>query len=210
MCVSKEERLVSHLACKNFNTKMRVTIRNLIFIVVAITTTVVAATSTKIHSQLQSILKSKNVADILISFDEGNTGPIQATQHKVFSGRAERITFLKGGLQTHASVSQQYVSNVLKSRGVPFKSFWISNQIYVKGATQDLVEALAKFPEIRKIIEDPKISLEPVERLSGKGSSIFTRNEEPVWSLKRIDVESAWKYGNGSGVLVGMSFGHLK
>jgi len=88
----------------------------------------------------------------------------------------------------------------LNSRSIQFKSFWMSNQIYIKNANLELVKTLASIQQVEEINQEAIILLDTPVR--GKNPS--TKGPVPLaeWGIERVKAQEAWATTNGSGVVV--------
>lgn len=164
----------------------------------------IPATS-KIHSELQKSLKFKTKVDILISFQDGTDGVLNKLKHQQFATRADRALMVTELLKTRAAESQTDVINFLNIQRLStfhkITSLWVSNQVYVRGASPDLVNTLTEFQQISEIKEDEWIPLSPV--------SVVEHSDETgiqaEWGIENIRAPYVWNApgGNiGEGVIV--------
>jgi len=169
------------------------------------------ATSPKITTRLQEALAGKDAkVNIFVSMQEGIDKTLATVNAQKFSTRTARSTSVYTALTQNAAVSQKSILDLLdnvvaKDASVKVKSFWISNQVYIQGATRDLIESLAALEQVSRIDEesihhiDPPVSSIPVEKRD-------TINE-PEWHLLTLQATDVWAApwgSNGSGVLVGV------
>ncbi|CAL8090440.1 unnamed protein product [Orchesella dallaii] len=152
----------------------------------------------KIDRALLSSLETKQVANVMVSFVGGNVKVVSGIENMKFASRTQRITTLKADLESQAEVSQENVRNYLTAHKSHFKTFWISNQIYITGATRQLVEAIVSFPEVAEIHEERIIELDsPVAPKSSRTPGILAE-----WGIEKIQAEEAWEISNGTGIVV--------
>jgi len=157
------------------------------------------AASATIDPSLKSTLKTKATANIFISFNVGTSSVLNNFAINSFETRADRLTALSLVLKEHASSTQQNVLDFLSSKpSVDVTSFWINNQVFVRNADLELVEALGQFAEIDEIIEEEFFEIDvPIESREGSQPSAIE------WGIQKIEAPKAWAHGNdGKGVRV--------
>ncbi|ODN02581.1 Bacillopeptidase F [Orchesella cincta] len=151
----------------------------------------------KIDGGLVSSLETKQVANVMVNFVGGNVKVISAIENMKFASRTQRITTLKANLKSQAEISQQNVQNFLKNQKSHFKSFWISNQIFIRGATKQIVEAISSFAEVAEIHEERIIELDSPVAKTSRTPGILAE-----WGIEKIQAEEAWEIANGTGIVV--------
>ncbi|ODM97993.1 Bacillopeptidase F [Orchesella cincta] len=168
-------------------------------LILAIVGLALAAPSTKVEESLARTLKSEGTANIFVTFSGGNKAALRRVEVLKFANRANKISHLVQNLKDLAKSTQKNALALLTTRTVSFRQFWASNELYVKGASVELVNSLAALPEVREIREELIITLEPVP----------SDDEEIVplaeWNIEKIEAPSAWALpggNNGIGVVV--------
>lgn len=99
--------------------------------------------------------------------------------------------FVVDALKAVAHRTQADLIDVLRSRGVEYKSFYILNAVVVSGASPALIEEIAKRDEVAKIVRDPIIREKGiVTRVQGTsleargvGANIASTGAELVWAM---------------------------
>lgn len=157
--------------------------------------------SNKISSDLQSRLQDGQQANIIVSFAAGTSSVLQNINSATFDDRDQRLNALHDALVRNAESSQQGVLNLLKSMSnVEFKTFWISNQVFVKNADLALVQSIAQDPQVSSVDEEIIAHLiEPVEKKEA------TLEDDLQWGVVKIQAPEAWKElgaRNGNGVVI--------
>jgi len=124
--------------------------------------------SNKIASDLQSSLANGGPVNIIVSFEGGTKAALQSVNGIQFVNRDQRLNTLHDTLVQNADISQRGVLNILAGRSdLKFKTFWISNQIFVRDADVSIVQAIAEDPQVSSIDEEIIAHLiEPVEMKS--------------------------------------------
>lgn len=160
---------------------------------------------TKIDPSLKHALQSKGSANVFVSFTEGTANVLNSFNRLNFNTRADRLTSLKHSLEKHANAVQAQVIHTLKSKFpiVKFQTFWISNQIYIRGASLDLVLSVAKLPSVASIAEETEteIMMPVIESVDASGRG---PNAEE-WGVSLIQAPEAWGLdggNNGENVLI--------
>ncbi|CAL8080159.1 unnamed protein product [Orchesella dallaii] len=166
-------------------------------LILALIGVALAAPSSKVEQKLTSTLKSEGTANIFVKFHGGNKAAISRLELLKFTDRTAKITHLVKNLKTVAQSTQKNALGLLKARTVSFKQFWISNELYVQGASVELVNSLAGLPEVEDIREEIVITLE--QPIFGE----IVPNAE--WNIEIIEAPAAWALpggNNGTGAVV--------
>lgn len=125
---------------------------------------------------------------------------------KLLHKKDQKGAFVYKQLHTLAENTQQPVKEVLDNFQVPYRSFWIINAFWAKGA-RDLVEVLASLPEVARVefnpvwkMQRPVDEQETVSDLSATDRVLTPRS----WGLTKIQANAVWDLGyQGSGVVIG-------
>jgi serine protease AprX len=115
------------------------------------------------------------------------------------SSKAERGKFVFNTLYQTAQRSQAPLQQLLKSRGIAFRSFYIINSILVKG-DRALVNEMAARDDVASIDGNPVIhnDLPKPEKISDKAP------EAVEWNITKVNAPALWALGfKGQGVVVG-------
>lgn len=122
--------------------------------------------------------------------------------HALRSEERTRIT-VHDALSKHSSACQANVTGVLAERGVSFKSFWIDGSISVKGASDDLVEALRALPSVTSVEEEAYLHLPAGELRSDDPPASPGAKEAAQENIAELNAEPLWDAGfRGQGVVV--------
>jgi len=152
----------------------------------------------KIHRSLVKSLESKGTANVVVSFN-GVTNALASIKSLSFASRGAKLNYVKDSLAAHAQAVQSRVLTSLSTSGLEYKSYWVSNKIFVHGASLAEVEKLATFPEVSEIREEKILHI--IEGLDGYASDAAPRNE---WGIVNIQAPDAWAMNyRGQGVVVG-------
>jgi subtilisin family serine protease len=97
-------------------------------------------------------------------------------------------------LMTTAGASQAGLKAMLASRGVDFRSFWISNTIRVTGNAA-LAASRAARPEVARLTPDRVYQLEPT-----RVGTPLTRVDAVEWNIANINADDVWSNFGATGV----------
>ena len=124
------------------------------------------------------------------------------------STKEEKAQFVFERLSETARRSQGPLLAELAERGLDAQSFWIVNVVLVRGRG-DLVEALARRPDVRRVEPNPNIPLRspvltpdlaPFEARPEAAEAVASG---PEWNITKIGAPSVWAAGiRGQGVVV--------
>lgn len=140
---------------------------------------------------LESAINGNNV-EFLIVLENTNDFSHLATLTK-----DEKATAVYQALKGKATAAQQNVISVLENKNASYRSFFIINMVHTRGNIE-LIETLARMPEVLKIQSNPVGKIQQPVRPSTNGS------RELTWGLTMMGVPQAWNNGyKGQGVIVG-------
>jgi bacillopeptidase F len=115
----------------------------------------------------------------------------------------ERGYFVMKTLQENAK-SQKPLKKLLKQKNFKFTSFWISNLIFVKDATEELIFTLGKRKEVQFMEVNKSFKVDLGIPLAGNAH--LQNISEPEWNIKWIKGDQVWNRGfEGKGIVVGVS-----
>jgi len=113
--------------------------------------------------------------------------------------RDQRRQAVHDDLVAIASDSQKAILEELKSQNVNFKSFWITNRIYIPDASEALIARLSRRSDVIRVRDEHFAHLiKPVE----VGEVTVKKSVAPVWSVELIRAPEAWNYTNGEGIVI--------
>lgn len=120
----------------------------------------------KISPQLsKSLTKQEYTANVFVTFSQGTESVLATISAKSFPSRSARLDQVHDSLVSHAASTQDDTIQLLAQEGHPYKSIWITNQLYVPDATMDLVIKLASSPDVAYVSQEEVIPLhQPVYR----------------------------------------------
>ncbi|CAL8080282.1 unnamed protein product [Orchesella dallaii] len=156
--------------------------------------------ATKIASDLQARLQAGEKVNIIVSMVGGTASTLQQIKSQRIDNRDIRLNALHDALVANAERSQKGVLKLLSSHS-DVKSFWISNQVFVKGADSELVQLIAEDDQVESINEEAIAHLdEPFDK-----KVVETLADEHQWGVVKIQAPEAWaELGglNGNGVVI--------
>ncbi|OQR88573.1 serine protease family S08A, partial [Achlya hypogyna] len=167
---------------------------------------IVAADTSKIHRHLLAEFESAPVANVMVEFKGEVAEVLNAPKLEAASvaSRAERAELVRSTLVKHAEAVQAGAieliasSTKLESTGA-VTPFWISNQIFIANAPKDLVDQLAKLPEVKAVRREAMGRL-----ITSEISTEFVAANTTEWGLDKIQAPQVWAKGyKGQGVVVG-------
>jgi serine protease AprX len=148
----------------------------------------------KVNNRAMQLAIEKGKSDCIISFTNTNTNFINKTLNKI-----EKATQVYNTL-SKATSNQKNIIDYLKSKNIPFKSYWIVNAIQAKLSPQQMLD-IAAFAEVQFIHYN-----EPIPHVNfKKGNSISTNSVGAVtWGIDTIQADVVWNMGiNGQNVIIG-------
>jgi len=151
-------------------------------------------------------LRKQGSVDLIVTMKEGTEQVLNNLNENEFATRGQLIANMVESLEAHATETQQNVLSVLNQEATQYaktQSYWISNQIYIEGASAELIEKLAQMPEISEIREQLVLELfEPIVPVPESNSTVPLENQ---WGVEKVGAPLVWEKGNtGEGVVVGI------
>lgn len=147
----------------------------------------------KVNNKAMQLAIEKGKSDCIISFTNTNTNFINKTLNKT-----EKAIQVYNTL-TKATSNQKNIIDYLKSKNIPFKSFWIVNAIQAKLSPQQMLD-IAAFAEVQFIHYN-----EPIPHVNfKKGNTISTNSGGTVtWGIDTIQADEVWNMGiSGQNVII--------
>jgi len=173
--------------------------------VLALVAAAVAATEgARVHHAVHRTLRKEGSVNVFVTFRTGTDAPLKAVKESTFATRGQKISALVGSLEENAQSSQGEVQALLSQESsanafTKTESFWITNQVYIEGASAELIVKLAALPSVAEIKEEEIFSLNPIEAESSSDGSTAVAE----WGVDRIGATEVWASGNlGKGVVV--------
>ncbi|MGW1069198.1 S8 family serine peptidase [Streptomyces aureus] len=128
-----------------------------------------------------------------------------AKKQKTHAARA-RAAFKE--LRAKAADSQASLKSFLDKKKIGHQDYWIANAIQVSGG-QDLVNELAKRPDVASIVKEQHYKLDDIETADNKITTSRTDSsangdDTPEWGVADINADDVWnQYGDrGEGIVI--------
>ncbi len=118
-----------------------------------------------------------------------------------FTSKAEKGAYVYRTLTETAQRTQPQVIAALESMGVPYRSFWVANMLWVRG-DQATVQRLAQRPDIAHVYANPEVRLSlPSDQPSRPDQSEAPDTVE--WNVLHINADDLWALGyTGQGAVI--------
>lgn len=137
------------------------TILSLTFCLLLLSTTMA---SQKIDASLSGILSGGHTARVQVSMVEGTEDVLQNIENRDITDRTEKLNTINRELTAFAEQSQASVIKLLEKEKerlpVTWETLWISNQLIVNGADQQLVNKIAAIENVSKIEGEKFVELQ--------------------------------------------------
>lgn len=180
-----------------------------------------AGTSRATKSQ-RSQVKRQN---IIVTMKDGTSAALSGLRSQKFNSRAGRVSAVRDGLEAHAQQSQGSVLEFLNKAGssgsssafTRSESLWLTNQVFVHGATSGLIEQISQHPDVDSVTADQIFPLvNPVLTTMATAADTTTTTTTATtttttttttaqWGVSKINAPIVWVTGNtGKGVVVGV------
>jgi len=149
---------------------------------------------------MQKLQVKETRVNILVILKEKTYPVLAQLDSQIFGTREERLNAVHTNLRDFTSTSQKPIVDLLvKEQDMnpfTFQPFWITNQIYVKGANLDLVLKLAKMTEVEEVVEEELFPLdEPLDMVLYDNLPPY-EEEEAQWGVEMIQAPGVWAEGN--------------
>ncbi|KDO31939.1 hypothetical protein SPRG_03155 [Saprolegnia parasitica CBS 223.65] len=161
----------------------------------------VAADQTKIHPRLLRELAVAAGANIVVEFKGRADEVLAKAGPESTTSLAEHVY---STLQAHADVSQAAALHILRNDKLESAStlkptsLWITNSLYIPGATQAVADALAKLPEVLAVRHEDVLTLDLPTVVDA------ATNVTAEWGVAKTQAPLVWAEGfTGAGVVVG-------
>jgi len=159
------------------------------------------ATLAPLDSHLVQRLKVKGTTvNILVVMKEPTKGILEQLQSVIFASRADRLNAVHKELKIFTENSQRKVVDFLAtqqtSKPFQYQPFWITNQIYVKGADLELIIQLADMSDVSEINEEEMLPLDEPLDLTLYDNLPPAEEDEVQWGVKQIQAPEVWAEGN--------------
>ncbi|KAJ0390499.1 hypothetical protein P43SY_011022 [Pythium insidiosum] len=170
-----------------------------------------------VHPSVHRTLRAQGSVNIIVTLRGGTDEAINAVKESQFNSRGEKINSLVNALKANAEQAQKDVTALLakEADGNLFKrteNYWITNQIFIEGASLELIEKLLASPSIAEIAEEEVFQLYPIEVAADANTNANTNTtdghrqlqSQNEYGVNKINAPQVWARGyNGQGVVVG-------
>jgi len=113
--------------------------------------------------------------------------------------KEEKSSWVFRQLENIYRSDQETLRRILEAEGAPFHPFLLVNAVATRGDLQ-IMEKLARLPEVKAIVPDPRTSLDFLESPLPPGQG----RQEVEWGISRIQADRVWELGfQGQGITVG-------
>lgn len=184
-------------------------------------TLVLAATArTSTTSTATSAATSKTKAqratgarqNVFVTLKSGTGNVMSGLKSQAFTSRSAKVSAMRDGLISNAQTSQRAVFDALNTAGGASKdgaftkseSLWVTNQVYVQGATKALITQLSALPDVQSVTDEKIFPLTyPVMTTAAVAATMATTTAQ--WGVTRINAPAVWDKGyTGTNVVVGV------
>jgi serine protease AprX len=116
--------------------------------------------------------------------------------------KSERGAFVMDTLSSVAERSQRPLLELLEARGIPHRSYWVANMIWVRGDRR-LIEELAAREDVYHVYANPSVRFsEPVSRAAS--GPVPDAPDAVEWGVAKVHAPQVWALGfTGQGIVVG-------
>ncbi|MFC9601304.1 S8 family serine peptidase [Peribacillus butanolivorans] len=180
------------------------------------------SSKSKINSKLKTQFNKQDKVTFLIKFKEQvdtqkvakkaekNAISQNATQAKgKYMKKSAIVSSLRStAIETQANVKDYLQKQEKAGKAKNTKSFYIVNAMAVT-ATKEVMEQIAAFPEVEKILPNETRQLHQAvtpsdsKAISKTKASVNSKTDSVEWNLKNVGAPSAWKMGiDGTGTVV--------
>jgi len=144
--------------------------------------------------------KTNSKQSIAVILKAGVSPAYKQIEGKTYAVRGQKMTELRSALIAHIESSQKSLRQLLDSKSVSYKTFWITNRVIIPEASLELVHALAAHPDVAEVREKIVVPLEPFEV---KSVETEQQDDRYVRGVFVVGAPSVWASGNhGEGTIV--------
>uniref|UniRef100_K3WEZ4 subtilisin n=1 Tax=Globisporangium ultimum (strain ATCC 200006 / CBS 805.95 / DAOM BR144) TaxID=431595 RepID=K3WEZ4_GLOUD len=165
-----------------------------------------ATAAPKVHSSVHRKLQSAGTVNLIVTLAETTESTLESFQEAAYVSRTARIQALKAKLEAAHIQAVAPVSNLLSQESAStdalfadYKTFWISNQVFIESATFDLVAKLMELPSVAEIREEALLTASKEVAEAADVQELVGQE----WNIQRIGANKVWADGNiGQNVIV--------
>lgn len=165
----------------------------LVFVVVVTSVQMIICQTSKIDSKLLGAPNNESQNIVVILHDQADI-----SQVKSLRGKNVKANYVYKQLTEKANGTQKVITELLKSKGKIFRSFYIVNMVSLT-ADLALMEELAALTSVKNIIRDGNfMMLQPI------ADRAANQNRAIEWNISKIKAPDVWALGyTGQNVVVG-------
>ncbi|TMW69678.1 hypothetical protein Poli38472_001834 [Pythium oligandrum] len=161
------------------------------------------ASAARVDPAVHRTLRQQGTVNLIVTMLKSTKETLSSVKEASFTSRGALIEDVVSRLQQHAEDTQVEIGALMakESSGEYTKaeSYWISNQVYIQGATAGFLDRLAALPSVGEIREEEIYRIPEV--ISAPANASNATNE---WGIEMIQAPAVWATGNtGRGVIVG-------
>lgn len=151
----------------------------------------------KVQPSVFEILEEDGQVEVLVVLEEqADLSPARSLPDKLSKG-----VYVYEELQRLAQRSQAPLLAELERIGLPYRSYWIANLVWVRGDRQ-AVERLARRPDVARLYANPRARMMPPEASAGVPQPQSVEAVE--WNIAHVNADDVWALGfTGQGVVIG-------
>ncbi|GAB9474865.1 hypothetical protein Gpo141_00011980, partial [Globisporangium polare] len=149
----------------------------------------------RVHPGVHRALRKQGAVNLIVVLTETTESVLESVKESEYATRTDRINALKTKLEVANKKASFEVQSLLTKEAAGahegFKNFWISNQLFVSGASFDLVEKLSQLSSVADIREERSFDVptpqvehfaEPTKELVGQETSIIKIGAPQIWA----------------------------
>jgi|GEM_PF-365260 uncharacterized repeat protein (TIGR01451 family) len=154
------------------------------------------AWAASVDPMVREAVRAGGEAEFLVLLHaQADTSPARQLASKEARGQ-----WVSSTLRAVAEATQPPVLELLRHLGVPHRSYWIVNMIWVRGG-EEVVRALASLPEVAKILPNPSV---PLQRPTAEELDAPASPDAIEWGITKTGAPSVWSLGfQGQNIVVG-------
>jgi len=193
------------------------------FVLIVTTITQANGAKSKITRSLSKSIALNSKANVLVTMQEGTSSVLQnlAISNGSSINHVDRAEIVRDALMSHASSSQSPVLSLLEktiqntNSPMKFKSFWITNQIYIQNVDVATLDSLASLGSVVEISEEETTHIRSfyTGESQDQEDSNFTNDMGHLnavqWGLRQMRVPEVWSLPNGGFDGTGLIIGNI-
>jgi hypothetical protein len=133
----------------------------------------------RVDPRVHRTLALQGAVDLIVTLKATTKSTLESIREEDYSSRADLIAALKAKLEAQNKVASAAVETLLLLQSIGplrlhagFKTFWISNQIFIQSASLKLINKLLLLPSVAEITEELVITLDQNQAESDKAPTL--------------------------------------